>query len=142
MIKITIVPHKEYEALMKGDNFSIIHDVLRSLSVETETQALELSLLKWKILSENKNLSSKDMYYIGANTMSCGLCRLYEYDCLECYKFTGFKMDKKKVCFREYDDWLSKVSNSFMTPKSAMRKKAQRVHDVLYDCYKKHAELK
>ena len=87
------------------------------------------------------------MYYIGANTKSCGLCRLYKNDCLECHKFTGFKMDKKKVCFREYDDWFDLYNgwSNFITQRPSIsepdfREKAQCVHDVLYDCYKKHME--
>lgn len=135
------LPKDQYDLVMSKPKAEVISLVLSTfIPVETEMDALKVSILKWKILSENEHLSKKGMYRMGTDTSCCGLCTFYSMKCKLCCEWTGLKLNA--VCFKEFDDWLSKVSNSFMTPKSAMRKKAQRVHDVLYDCYKKHAELK
>ena len=134
-LKNKVVPNDVYNTILETTDYKTISELLSLLPNRTKEQALESSLLKWKILAANKNLSKPQMRIIGANIKTCGLCSHFENDCELCCELTGLIMFPG--CFKQYVMWLGIVNSSMDVKPATIRNKAQVIHDLLHTCYER-----
>ena len=113
-IDYKVVPKDVYNTIIKSKHdYEIVH-VLAHLSTDTLEAALKSSMLKWKVLSVNNELTYTQTRNIATCMVSCGLCNHFdtsEYDidtedlfdetdcmdcdCAKCHENTGFE---KELC--------------------------------------------
>ena len=134
-LKNKVVPNDVYNTILETTDYKTITELLSLLPNRTKGQALKSSLLKWKILAANKNLSKSGIGKIGRSIATCGLCTHFENDCELCCEFTGLIMFPG--CFKQYVIWLGIVKSSIDVKPATIRNKAQVVHDLLYLCYER-----
>lgn len=142
--KINIVSKEKYERLISTSDYYFIRRTLMRLPIETKLQALEVSALKWKIMSINPSLDTSSLTKIGHSMRTCGLCVFFSENftntdsvaCNECYKFTEF--NKGIVCFKEFDDWLD-YSERQASPLQ-LRKKAVAVYNLIIKALERQGE--
>ena len=132
-----IVHNRIYRHLMWTNKSLEINGILESIKVADLESALTKSLLKWKILSENKNLSFQQQQLIGRK--KCGLCEYFarrgEFLCCHtCNKFTR-QPTLNRSCFCAFYAWLYTDQDDcckYLDDKITKREAAKDVYDILY----------
>lgn len=134
-----IVHKRTYRHLMWANKSLEINGILESIKVTDLESALTKSLLKWKILSENENLSFQQQQLIGRT--KCGLCEYFArhgkfLSCHTCNKFTRQPtLSLKKSCFCAFYAWFYTDIDDcckYLDDEITKREAAKDVYDILY----------
>lgn len=134
-----IVHNKAYRHMMSSNKVNEINGMLGIIKVTDIEFALTKSLLKWKVLYDNKNLSFQQQQIIGR--APCGLCEYFiRYkrleQCYYCNKFTRQPVKNANIsCFCAFYAWLyTDVDDccKYFDDKITKREAAKDIYDILY----------
>ena len=134
-----VLHNKAYRYIMSNNKVNEINSMLGIIEVTDLESALTKSLLKWKILSENENLSFQQQQLIGRT--KCGLCEYFArhgkfLSCHICNKFVRQPtLSLKKSCFCAFYAWFYTDIDDcckYLDDKLTKREAAKDVYDILY----------